>query len=98
VKFTNIELMENVPVLTSLIRFAVPTVLGNIVRLIYNITDTYFIGLLDDYRQITVASFARPMMMTTNALLKVMVLGGNMGMIGNPRRLKVYDFLEGLYE
>jgi putative MATE family efflux protein len=75
VKYTNIELMENAPVLTSLIRFAVPTVLGNIVQLIYNITDTYFIGLLDDYRQIAAVSLAMPIMMATNALSHIFSAG-----------------------
>jgi putative MATE family efflux protein len=75
VKYTNIELMENAPVLTSLIRFAVPTVLGNIVQVIYNITDTYFIGLLDDYRQIAAVSLAMPIMMATNALAHIFAAG-----------------------
>jgi putative MATE family efflux protein len=73
--YTNIELMENAPVLTSLIHFAIPTVLGNIVQLIYNITDTYFIGLLDDYRQIAAVSLAMPIMMTTNALSHIFAAG-----------------------
>jgi putative MATE family efflux protein len=75
VKYTNIELMENAPVLTSLIRFAVPTVLGNIVQLIYNITDTYFIGSLDDYRQIVAVSLAMPIMMAANALSHIFAAG-----------------------
>jgi putative MATE family efflux protein len=75
VKYTNIELLEKAPVFTSLIRFAVPTVLGNIVQLIYNITDTYFIGLLDDYRQIAAVSLAMPIMMATNALSHIFAIG-----------------------
>jgi putative MATE family efflux protein len=67
--------MENAPVLTSLVRLAVPTVLGIIVQLVYNITDTYFIGLLDDYRQIAAVSLAMPVMMVTNALSHIFSAG-----------------------
>jgi putative MATE family efflux protein len=74
-KHTNIELMESAPVLTSLVRLAVPTVLGIIVQLVYNITDTYFIGLLDDYNQIAAVSLAMPLMLATNALSHIFSAG-----------------------
>jgi putative MATE family efflux protein len=67
--------MESAPVWTSLIRLAVPTVLGIIVQLVYNITDTYFIGLLDDYRQIAAVSLAMPVMLGTNALSHIFSSG-----------------------
>jgi putative MATE family efflux protein len=67
--------MENAPVLTTLARLAVPTVLGIIVQLVYNITDTYFIGLLDDYRQIAAVSLAMPLMLVTNALSHIFSSG-----------------------
>jgi putative MATE family efflux protein len=75
VKYTNIELMESVPVLTVLARLAAPAVLGNIVQLVYNLTDTYFIGLLDDYNQIAAVSLAMPVMFVTNALSHVFSAG-----------------------
>jgi putative MATE family efflux protein len=76
-KYTNIELMKNAPVLTSLVRLAVPTILGIIVQLVYNITDTYFIGLLDDYRQIAAISLAMPIMLVTNALSHIFSAGAS---------------------
>jgi Na+-driven multidrug efflux pump len=74
-KYTNTELMESAPVLTSLVRLAVPTILGIIVQLIYNITATYFIGLLDDYRQIAAISLAMPVMLVTNTLSHIFSAG-----------------------
>ena len=74
-KYTNIELMESAPVLTALARLAAPTVLGIIVQLVYNITDTYFIGLLDDYRQIAAVSLAMPVMLVTNSLSHIFSAG-----------------------
>lgn len=67
--------MESAPVLTALARLAVPTVLGNIVQLVYNLTDTYFIGLLDDYNQIAAVSLAMPVMLVTNALSHIFSAG-----------------------
>lgn len=45
---SNLELMEKAPVPRAILKLAVPTVLSTIVSLLYNLTDTYFIGLLDD--------------------------------------------------
>jgi putative MATE family efflux protein len=67
--------MEKAPVLTAVVRLAVPTVLGVIVQLIYNITDTYFIGLLDDYNQIAAVSLAMPVMFVTGALSHIFSAG-----------------------
>jgi putative MATE family efflux protein len=74
-KYSNIELMESAPVLTSLVRLAVPTVLGILVQLVYNVTDTYFIGLLDDYRQIAAVSLTMPVMLVTGALSHIFSAG-----------------------
>ena len=74
-KYSNIELMEKAPVLTSLVRLAVPTVLGILVQLVYNITDTYFIGLLDDYRQIAAVSLTMPVMLVSGALSHIFSAG-----------------------
>ena len=44
----NLKLMESASIPKAILTLAIPTVLSMIVSLIYNITDTYFIGLLDD--------------------------------------------------
>ena len=63
-KYSNIELMEKVLVLMSCVRLVVPTVLGILVQLVYSIMDMYFIGLLDDYRQIVAVSLTMPVKKT----------------------------------
>jgi putative MATE family efflux protein len=67
--------MDRAPVITAITQLAVPTVLGIIVQLVYNITDTYFIGLLDDYNQIAAVSLAMPVMFVTNALSHIFSAG-----------------------
>jgi putative MATE family efflux protein len=74
-KYSNIELIEKAPVLTSLVHLAVPTVLGVLVQLVYNLTDTYFIGLLDDYRQIAAVSLTMPVMLVSGALSHIFSAG-----------------------
>ncbi|MCI8646312.1 MAG: MATE family efflux transporter [Firmicutes bacterium] len=64
----NVELMVNTPVPKAILRLAIPTVLSMIVSLIYNLTDTYFIGLLDDPVQLGAVSLAFPVFMVIQAV------------------------------
>lgn len=57
---TNIDLMENVPVSQAILKLSLPTVFSTIVSLLYNLTDTYFIGLLDDPVQLSAIALAFP--------------------------------------
>lgn len=74
-KYTNVELMEKAPVTTAMFRLAIPTVLGMVVQLIYNITDTYFVGLLNDYNQLAAVSLAMPLMIVSGALSHIFSMG-----------------------
>ena len=56
----NTDIMINMPVPKAILKLAIPTVLSTIVSLIYNLTDTYFIGLLDDPVQLGAVSLAFP--------------------------------------
>lgn len=64
----NMELMINTPVPKAILKLAIPTVLSTIVSLIYNLTDTYFIGLLDDPIQLGAVSLAFPVFMVIQAV------------------------------
>ena len=65
---SNFELMENAPVKRAILKLAVPTVLSTIIQLVYNLTDTYFIGLLDDPLQLAAINLAFPVFMLIQAL------------------------------
>lgn len=65
---TNIELLERAPVSRAILKLSIPTVLSNIVSLLYNLTDTYFIGLLDDPVQLGAISLAFPVFMLIQAI------------------------------
>lgn len=64
----NMELMVNTAVPKAILKLAIPTVLSTIVSLIYNLTDTYFIGLLDDPIQLGAVSLAFPVFMVIQAI------------------------------
>ncbi len=64
----NLELMVNTPVHRAILKLSIPTVLSTIVSLIYNLTDTYFIGLLDDPIQLGAVSLAFPVFMVIQAV------------------------------
>lgn len=40
------EYMHSTPIMKLLIKLSIPTILGMLITVIYNITDTFFIGLL----------------------------------------------------
>ena len=65
---SNLELMEKAPVPRAILKLAVPTVLSTIVSLLYNLTDTYFIGLLDDAVQLGAISLAFPVFIVVQAV------------------------------
>lgn len=64
----NLEIMENAPVSRAILKLSIPTILSTIVSLLYNLTDTYFIGLLDDPIQLGAISLAFPVFLVVQAI------------------------------
>lgn len=63
-----IELFENMPILKAIIKLAIPTVLSSLVMVIYNLADTYFVGMLNDPIQNAAVTFAAPVLLAFNAV------------------------------
>ena len=42
------ELFENAPVPKAVMTMAIPTIVSSLVMVIYNLADTYFVGMLDN--------------------------------------------------
>ena len=70
------ELFESVPVGRAVIALALPTVAGQIVTVIYNMADTFFIGQLNDPAQVAAVQLAMPMFVFFNAIANMFGLGG----------------------
>lgn len=66
-KTINVELLETMPVSKALIKLAIPSILASMVTTIYNISDTFFIGMLHNTAMIAATTVAMPVMMLTQA-------------------------------
>ena len=64
---------ERVP--KAVVSLAVPAVLSQIVSLVYNMTDTFFVGQLGDPDQVAAVSLAAPMMLALTALANLFGIG-----------------------
>lgn len=64
---------ERVP--KAVLSLAIPAVFSQIVALIYNMTDTFFVGQLGDPGQVAAVSLAAPMMLALTALANLFGIG-----------------------
>ena len=67
-------LFETAPVAKALARMALPTIASQIIALVYNIADTWFIGRTDDPYKIAAASLVLTVfLMSIHALERIML-------------------------
>jgi multidrug efflux pump len=59
-----IHILGEMPVNKAIFKLAVPTMLGMIVMILYHLTDTFFIGKLNDPNQVAALAIAMPIFMT----------------------------------
>ncbi len=71
----NIELMEKAPVHKAILTLALPTIFSSIATLLYNLADTYFVGLLDDVYQLGAVSLAYPVFIIMQAIGSIFGIG-----------------------
>ena len=55
-----LKLMADTPVKSAILRLALPTMLGMAVQVIYNLTDTIYIGQLQDKNLVAAVSLVIP--------------------------------------
>lgn len=61
-------LFEQVPIPQAVCRLAVPTILSSLVMVLYNLADTYFVGMLNDPVQNAAVTLAAPVLLAFNAV------------------------------
>ncbi len=71
----NIELMEKATVPKAILTLALPTIFSSIATLLYNLADTYFVGLLDDTYQLGAVSLAYPVFIIMQAVGSIFGIG-----------------------
>lgn len=73
---TNIDVFEKMPVPKAVRTMAIPTVIGQLIILIYNIADTYFIGRTNNPLMVAAASLILPIFNISLALASLTGVGG----------------------
>jgi len=84
------EYFESAPILKSIGKFAIPTVLSQMVTLIYNLADTFFVGRTGDPNQIAALTLSFPIFMLLVAIANLMGIGAN-SLISRSLGLKQYS-------
>ena len=71
------ELFENTPIPRAVMTLAVPTVLSSLVMVLYNLADTYFVGMLNDPIQNAAVTLAAPVLLAFNAVNNLFGVGSS---------------------
>ncbi len=70
------DLFRAMPVRRAVLSLAIPTVISQLITLVYNIADTFFIGQMGDPKQVAAATVAMPAFMMLTALSNLFGIGG----------------------
>ena len=70
------ELFERTPVTRAVLALVVPTVISQMVTVVYNMADTFFIGQMNDPNQVAAASLSLPLFLLTTGLANLFGIGG----------------------
>ena len=83
-------LFESMPVPQAVARLAVPTIISSLVMIIYNMADTYFVGMLNDPVQNAAVALAGPVLLAFNAINNLFGVGSS-SMMSRALGRKDYD-------
>ena len=70
-------LFEDYPIPKAVASLTIPTILSSLVMVIYNIADTYFVGLLNDPIQNAAVTLAAPVLLAFNAVNNLFGVGSS---------------------
>ena len=71
------ELFETSPIPRAVMQLSIPIVISTLVMVIYNMADTYFVGLLNDSVQTAAVTLASPVLLAFNAVNNLFGVGGS---------------------
>lgn len=89
-----IYLFEDMPIGKAILKLSVPCVVASLVMIIYNLSDTYFVGLLKDAVQTSGVTLAAPALLAFNVVNNLFGVGTSSKMsrlLGEKRYEKVKD-------
>lgn len=74
------SLFEQTPIPKAVMTLAIPTVLSSLVMMLYNLADTYFVGMLNDPIQNAAVTLAAPVLLAFNAVNNLFGVGSSSAM------------------
>ena len=75
-KNSKTELFERMPVGRALLTMAIPTIISQLITMIYNLADTFFIGMSNDPYKVAAASLVSILFFMLNSLSNLFGVGG----------------------
>ena len=84
------KLFEQTPIPKAVMTLAIPTVISSLVMVIYNLADTYFVGMLGDPVQNAAVTLAAPILLAFNAVNNLFGVGSS-SMMSRALGQKDYD-------
>lgn len=87
---TKIDLFENYSIPKAVAKLAIPSLFGTLVMVLYNIADTYFVGMLNDAVETAAVSLAAPALLAFNAINNLFGVGSS-SMMSRSLGKKDYD-------
>ena len=76
-KDSKVYLFEEMPIPGAVMKLCVPTVLSSLVMVIYNLADTFFVGMLNDPIQNAAVTLAYPVLLAFNAFNNLFGVGAS---------------------
>ena len=70
-------LFEQMPIPRAVAKLAVPTILSSLVTVLYNLADTYFVGMLNNSVQNAAVTLAAPLILAFNAVNNLFGMGSS---------------------
>ncbi len=84
------ELFEKMPIPKAVMKLAVPTIIGCLVTMLYNLADTYFVGMLNDPVQNAAVTLSAPVLLAFNAVNNLFGVGSS-SMLSRALGVKDYE-------
>ena len=88
----NVQLFETASVPRAVMTMAIPTILSSLVMVLYNLADTYFVGMLNDPIQNAAVTLAAPVLLAFNAVNNLFGVGTS-SMMSRALGQKDYDLV-----
>ena len=83
-------LFEQTPIPKAVLTLSVPTIISSLVMVIYNLSDTYFVGMVNDPIQNAAVTLAAPVLLAFNAINNLFGVGSS-SMMSRALGRKDYD-------